>query len=634
MKRGTRVFVSGGAGVIGHALVEKLHAAGAILMVGDLRPRPSRWPGEIRYRQGDLNFIEKRELDDFAPEIFFHLAATFERSVETLDFWEENFQHNIRLSHHLMTQLKESNSLRKVVFASSYLIYDPEQYFSPEPARHAVRLDEGSAIQPRNICGVAKLLHEIELRFLTDFPEIGFEAACARIFRSYGKHSRDVISRWVRGLLAGEELRVFKEEGIFDYIYADDVAEGLIRMSAPGIGGIINLGTDNGRRVREVVEILQQHFPELRQTREESDISFEASQANAERCRTRLGWSPGRQLEDVIPELIEAERHPSSQAANYTPIRVLVTSISGKVPLVRELRRALEKFGPSCRILGADLNANCLGRHFVDDFWAMPPLRRLTPEVLASVCHDRGIDAIVPTRDAELPYYARWREALAASGVHVMVSPSEAIDRCVDKLHFARALADKGFPAIPTSEALADIATDHYVVKERFGAGSAQLALDVSREQALAHGAGLDSAIFQPFISGREYSIDVYVARNGKVKGAVARSRDLVTNGESQITTTCRHEALETLCSHAAVNLGCLGHLVFQALEDEDGQLHLIECNARFGGASSLALAAGLDSFYWFALESRGASLDTVPFFRARGELRQIRHADDLVVQA
>src|SRR5690606_35695036 len=102
----------------------------------------------------------------FAPEFVFHLAATFERSTETPEFWDENDRHNVRLSHHLMGLVKQVSSVRKVVFASSYLIYNPDLYTFDAPAETPVTLKEEDPIHPRNLCGAAKLLHEIELQFL------------------------------------------------------------------------------------------------------------------------------------------------------------------------------------------------------------------------------------------------------------------------------------------------------------------------------------------------------------------------------------------------------------------------------------------------------------------------------------
>src|SRR5687768_16701421 len=128
-----KVFISGGNGVIGNCMVKRLHEAGAILLVGDLKPRPKDWPQEIQYRQGDLNGISKAELINFSPQYYFHLAATFERSTESYEFWHENFHHNFKLSNYLMTCLKDCSELQKVIFASSYLIYNPTLYQFDEP---------------------------------------------------------------------------------------------------------------------------------------------------------------------------------------------------------------------------------------------------------------------------------------------------------------------------------------------------------------------------------------------------------------------------------------------------------------------------------------------------------------------
>jgi carbamoyl-phosphate synthase large subunit len=199
----------------------------------------------------------------------------------------------------------------------------------------------------------------------------------------------------------------------------------------------------------------------------------------------------------------------------------------------------------------------------------------------------------------------------------------------VDKLEFYHAMMRLGLPAIPTWESLDRVEAATCVVKERFGAGARGVGLNLSRETAAEWASGLQSPIFQPFVEGREHSVDVYVDRRGNAKGAVARSRDLVVGGESQVTTTRRDEALERLCASAAERLRLYGHSVFQVLQASDGGYSIIECNARFGGASSLSVEAGLDSFYWFLLEASGQDVSEYPFFRSACELRQVRYPDD-----
>ncbi len=138
--------------------------------------------------------------------------------------------------------------------------------------------------------------------------------------------------------------------------------------------------------------------------------------------------------------------------------------------------------------------------------------------------------------------------------------------------------------------------------------------------------------IFQPFISGKEWSVDLYRTLTGTVKGCVARERNVVVGGESQVTTTVRYPALEKLCEDIAHRLNLYGHAVFQVIETIPKTFYVIECNPRFGGASTASLAAGLNSFLWFFLECEGPNLDDYPFNRVEGEICQIRYPADKII--
>ncbi|MFC4599649.1 NAD-dependent epimerase/dehydratase family protein [Cohnella hongkongensis] len=629
MYRNRRVFVSGGAGVIGTALVSKLLEAGAIVMVGDLKAPPAVWKDSVRYWRGDLNRITYDELSDFAPEYYFHLAATFERSTETYEFWQENDRHNTRLSHHLIDLMKDMPSLRKVIFASSYLIYDPALYQFEEPASSPSALKESDPIRPRNLCGMAKLQHEMELRFLSEFKP-NLQTVSARIYRVYGKNSRDIVSRWIQSLLRGETIRVFRKEGRFDYIYAEDVAEGLYRLAMAEYSGVVNLGNGRAREVRELLDLLKAHFPEMEAVDEESDIPFEASEADMTRFYEWTGWRPEHDLENVIPELIAHYRQVrTAEPADAEAANVLVTSLSRKVPLVKCLRQANERLGGRRLIYGADSNPEAIGRHFVDGFWPMPRLDQLPLTELVSYCRKHGIRSIIPTRDGELAYFAAAKPALAEAGIAVMVSSEQTIKRCADKLAFYEYGAEHGFPVIPTAAQYAAEMGDRVVAKPRYGAGARTMALDVSPEDAVRQAERIPEPIYQPYVPGREVSADLYVDQAGRCRGVVLRYREIVIDGESQSTVTFRDESIERLCSDLAEKLGIYGHAVMQLMVDDSGRPHIIECNARFGGASRLSLEAGLDSFRWFLMEGEGQPLDE-PFVRLGRERRMIRFPEDV----
>jgi carbamoyl-phosphate synthase large subunit len=307
---GRTALVTGGAGVIGRELIERLLAEGAAVMCCDLKPRPGWLDPAVAYVEGDANELSLEQVTDLAPDHCFHLAATFERTAETEGFWGENFDHNVRLAHHVATLARATPSLRRMMFASSYLVYDPALYLFDEPRPAPTRLTETDPVRPRNLCGGAKLMHEKELEFLGDFPGTPFSSVSARIFRVYGRDSRDVVSRWVRSLTEApdEPLSAYRVEGLFDYIYAGDVAEGLLRLGAGDITGVVNLGSGRARRVSELLELLAVRFPGTTWSEEPADIPFEAHEADLTRLEQVTGWRPGVTLEDGLAFLAEHER--------------------------------------------------------------------------------------------------------------------------------------------------------------------------------------------------------------------------------------------------------------------------------------------------------------------------------------
>ncbi|MEP1097183.1 MAG: NAD-dependent epimerase/dehydratase family protein [Cyclobacteriaceae bacterium] len=631
MLEGKKIFISGGAGVIGSEMVDTLLSQGADLFVGDLKACPEKWSGRLNFRQGDLNYLTMGELVEFQPEYFIHLAATFERSTETYDFWYENFRHNIRLSNHLMSLVKDLKSIRSVVYASSYLIYDPELYIFSDAQCEPTTLKETDRIHPRNLTGMAKLSHEIELRFLSDFKKNEFRTCIARIFRGYGRGSRDVISRWVRTLLSNEEISVYRPDGIFDYVYSKDAAEGLIRLAAAKTEGIVNLGTGRSRKVSEIIDVLKSHFPDMKSVNVDSDIPFEASQADTTLLEKSIGWKPKYDLENSIGEIIEFESSKVA-ASNSAFGNILVTSSSKKIPLIQSVRKAANKLSSEVQIFGGDQNPNSLSFNYTDDKYIMPETSKDNVDHILSWCLRNNVKYIIPTRDGELNFWSDQKEYFKSNGISVMVSDSGSIQNCIDKYQFSQICEELGLPSIPTAKRISRIESKTFVVKERCGAGSENIGLNLEKFHAQKHAKKLKEAVYQPYIKGKEVSADAYVTKGGIVKGVVIRYRIFVENGESVVTETFQDSKIQEIITESIRKLNLYGHIILQAIVTPDLNVHIIECNARFGGASTLSLAAGLDSFYWFLLESNGHSVENYYFVPSKRQIRQIRAKQDLLV--
>jgi carbamoyl-phosphate synthase large subunit len=306
---------------------------------------------------------------------------------------------------------------------------------------------------------------------------------------------------------------------------------------------------------------------------------------------------------------------------------VLVTSAGGKVPLIHAMQSAAERLLGDCQVWAGDTDPLAPTRWEADAFWHMPPLNDGSLSDLIQNCLQRGISIVLPTRDGELNFWARHREAFAQAGIQVLVSDTAAVDRCRDKLAFARFGREATLPIIPADTSPDAFGQVPLVVKERFGAGSRCIGLKLLPSDAREHARQLSEPLYQPFIHGPEISIDSWVSRQGEVAGVVLRRRDRVVAGESQVTTTFGDEALEAQAVQVIAALGVCGPVVLQAIV-VDGALQVIECNPRFGGASTTAIAAGLDSLFWSLAEAFGQHEERV-LQRSATNVRQVRSPND-----
>ena len=72
------------------------------------------------------------------------------------------------------------------------------------------------------------------------------------------------ISYKVRtSLEENESITVYHTENRFDFIFAEDVAIGLVHLAEINEEGIVNLGTDTSHSIHDVISILKNYFPNI-----------------------------------------------------------------------------------------------------------------------------------------------------------------------------------------------------------------------------------------------------------------------------------------------------------------------------------------------------------------------------------
>jgi carbamoyl-phosphate synthase large subunit len=312
---------------------------------------------------------------------------------------------------------------------------------------------------------------------------------------------------------------------------------------------------------------------------------------------------------------------------------VLVTSAGAKISQLEAVRAAMRRSGLGGPLWAADANPTARARYFADRFWEMPSLDALPVEVLAEFCQRNHIGALIPTRDGELEFFSGNSDKLRSRGIRVMVPPAAAVSICADKLRFADWAISRNHPVIPASDRPLESFGEHLVIKERLGAGSRGVKLNVPRKDIAEAIVGSVAPMFQPYVQGIEFSVDTYLTERGDVKACVSRTRDVVVGGESKVTTLHRDADIEAVVSALVRDIGSTYHSVVQVLRDAGRRLWIIECNCRFGGASTLAIAAGIDSFGWFFAEKADPGLGLTQAHLSNVPLRQVRYEADRVIE-
>ena len=310
---------------------------------------------------------------------------------------------------------------------------------------------------------------------------------------------------------------------------------------------------------------------------------------------------------------------------------ILVTSSSIKFSLIECIKNAASRINPKISIIAGDSDKSVPSRYLVDNFWHMPVLDKLSIKDIISECENKNIKTILPSRDEELIYWAKIKEELEFKNIFTIISPLRAIEICFDKLEFSFFCQKLNMPCIQTSIDINSLNTDLYVVKERFGSGSKKIVLKVTKKIAIKESLNFIEPIFQPYIEGSEISVDIWLTNKSKVYGLVLRKRNKVVNGESQITSTFRNLKLEIFFIKFIESFGLTGPVVLQAIFD-DNDIHIIEVNARFGGASSASISMGLDMLYWSLFERYHPHKNLPKFKRNKKNITQIRITKDILV--
>jgi carbamoyl-phosphate synthase large subunit len=233
---------------------------------------------------------------------------------------------------------------------------------------------------------------------------------------------------------------------------------------------------------------------------------------------------------------------------------------------------------------------------------------------LLSIVRRHGVRLLVPTVDLDLRLLAEHRWRFDRLGCQVLVSDPQVIDICQDKRKTCRFLQRHGFDAPLTQSVRSALAADRRgeLTWPRFlkpwdghaGKGSTVVR---DRKELLFYAKRVPNPICQEYIEGVEYTCDVYIDFERRVRCVVPRRRLEVRSGEVSKAQVVKDSRMMTQAARLIEQLGAgPGVVTLQLFLTRKKRLKFIEVNPRFGGGAPLSIRAGADFPKWILQELAG----------------------------
>lgn len=253
---GETVFITGGSGFIGRALVAQCLGHGCSVVVYDnLRVGSlatlAPFLDSVTFVEGDVRDEGAvcRAMDACKPNRVIHLAALHfipycnAHPIETMDV-------NVSGTYSVLAA-SALHEVESVVFASSGALYASETHPLNE---------ERDVPAPVDVYGVSKLLGE---RICEHFASTaGLSCRIARLFNTYGPYETNphLLPEIVSQLKTGAALELGNLEAKRDYIFVEDTAAALDTLSRIRESGfdIYNVGMGREYSARELLEAIGQ----------------------------------------------------------------------------------------------------------------------------------------------------------------------------------------------------------------------------------------------------------------------------------------------------------------------------------------------------------------------------------------
>ncbi len=319
-------------------------------------------------------------------------------------------------------------------------------------------------------------------------------------------------------------------------------------------------------------------------------------------------------------------------------LNILFTCIGRRVSLLDGFRKAAKQLKVNASFFGTDTTELSPALQLCDEaFLVKPTTHSGYIRQLLSIVKDNKVNLLVPTVDLDLKLLAQNKPKFIAAGCQVLVSTPEVIDICQDKRKTYRFLVKNGFDTPLTMSVRSALSKGKLnwpcFLKPWDGYAGRGNAVVNNRRELSFFAKRIPNAICQQFIEGTEYTCDVYIDFDLKVRCVVPRKRIEVRTGEVSKAQIIKNTKIMRQAACLAEKLGAgPGVITLQLFLTSSGKIKFVEINPRFGGGAPLSIKAGANFPKWILQELSGKK-QNVRFDGFKDNLIMLRYDSEVWLQ-
>ena len=298
-----KIFITGGAGFIGSAIVRKLINNGYEVIVYDNLSYGKKHflpkSDSLIFIEGDINETDrlKKLMIDFDPFSVYHLAA-----IHFIPDCNSNPSRALKVNTigtESVLNACNNNGIKQIIVASTAAVY---------PINDFPNIEDKTPAKPIDIYGYSKLFSEMLLKKFQN--ETGIQSIALRLFNAVGPRETNphVIPHIFLSAKDTDLIPLGNLEPRRDYIHVDDIASAFLKVTRNrndvNAFDIFNVGSGKEYSVVDLIimigNILGRELKVEKKDERVRNVERMHLVSNISKIKKLIGWKPKLNLEEAL----------------------------------------------------------------------------------------------------------------------------------------------------------------------------------------------------------------------------------------------------------------------------------------------------------------------------------------------